>query len=291
MMVFAADHGIVAEGVSPFPQAVTQQMVYNFLQGGAAINVFARQHDFQLRVIDAGVNHEFAPNPALTSAKIAKGTRNFLREPAMTLAQCERAIETGAVLVRKEIGSGSNVFAFGEMGIGNTSAAAALMSSLLGIPADQCAGRGTGLDDVGLQHKREIIARATSMHAVGEDWMAALATFGGFEIAMLVGAMLQAAAARAVLLIDGFIVSTALLVASQLTRDILDYCVFAHQSDELGHDRLLRHFAADPLLRLDMRLGEGTGAAVCYPLLVAAVSFLNEMASFEAAGVSRDTSN
>lgn len=289
MLVFAGDHGIAQAGVSPYPQAVTQQMVLNFLNGGAAINVFARQNGFTLRVIDAGVNGDLPAHPALISAKIANGTRNFQHEPAMTSAQCAAAIAKGAELVRQEIDDGSNVVALGEMGIGNTSSAAALMSVLCGIPVEQCVGRGTGLDDAGLARKRDVIAQAVTKHAIGNDPMAVLATFGGFEIAMMVGAMHEAAEARAILLIDGFIATAALLVASKLEPAILDYCVFSHQSDEAGHALLLRHFNADPLLRLDMRLGEGTGAAVTYPLLLAAVNFLNEMASFEAAGVSKKT--
>jgi nicotinate-nucleotide--dimethylbenzimidazole phosphoribosyltransferase len=287
LMVFAADHGIAEEGVSPYPQSVTQQMVLNFLQGGAASNVFARQHTIAMCVIDAGVNHDFDAHPALISAKIGRGTQSFLREPAMTLEQCQQAIEAGASLAREQLAKGTNVFAFGEMGIGNTSSAAALMSVLLGIPVGQCVGRGAGLDDAGLQRKRVIIERAIAKHAVADNVLGTLATFGGFEIAMIVGAMLSAAAARAVILIDGFIVSSALLVASRLDRAVLDYCIFTHQSDELGHARLLQHFEASALMHLDMRLGEGTGAVVAYPLLVSAVNFLNEMASFDSAGVSR----
>jgi len=286
MLVFAGDHGITEAGVSPFPQAVTQQMVLNFLNGGAAINVFARQNGIALRVIDAGVNSDFPAHPALINAKIARGTRNFLHQPAMTLDQCDAAITKGAKLAEQEILGGSNVIGFGEMGIGNTTSAAALMSAVGGFPVDQCVGRGTGLDDAGLARKREVVKRAIALHAISNNPRTALATFGGFEIAMMVGAMLQAAQARAVLLIDGFIVTTAVLVASKLEPAVLDYCVYAHQSAESGHARLLQHFKAEPLLQLNMRLGEGTGSAVAYPLLSAAVNFLNDMASFESAGVS-----
>ncbi len=287
MLVFAGDHGVAESGVSPYPQAVTGQMVLNFLAGGAAINVLARQNGIALRVIDAGVNADLSAHPELIHAKIGKGTRNFLHEPAMTLEQCNASMAKGAALVKQEIDNGSNVVAFGEMGIGNTSSAAALMCILGQFPLEACIGRGTGLDDAGLARKREIIQRAIASRAIGNDAREVLATFGGFEIAMMVGGMLQAAESGAVLLIDGFIVTAALLVASKMEPAVLDYCVFAHQSDESGHARLLQHLGAEPLLHLDMRLGEGTGAALAYPLLLAAVNFLNDMASFDSAGVSR----
>ena len=289
VLVFAGDHGIAQAGVSPFPQEVTRQMVRNFLAGGAGINVFARQNGMQVRVIDAGVNHLFGSLPGLIDAKIGMGTQNFLEQPAMTAAQCEQALGRGAELAFDEIEAGSNVLAFGEMGIGNTSAAAALMCVLCGLLPEHCVGRGTGLDDAGLQRKIALIEQALARHALdGNDPVAALATFGGFEIAMMTGAMLAAAERRAVLLIDGFIASAALLVAARIAPAVLEYCVFAHCSGEAGHRLLLRQLGAEPLLDLGLRLGEGTGAALAYPLLQAATNFLNEMASFEAAGVSRD---
>ena len=287
LIVFAGDHGVAEEGVSPYPQAVTQQMVMNFLGGGAAINVLARQNGMTLRIVDAGVNADFPAHPGLTHAKISKGTRNFLRERAMTPEQCEASVITGATLMKKELDDGSNVVAFGEMGIGNTSSAAALMSVLGKFPVAQCVGRGAGLDKAGLMRKRQLIEQAIAKHPMDGSPMLALATFGGFEIAMIVGAMLQAAETGAVMIIDGFIVTAALLIATMIEPAVRDYCVFAHQSDESGHALLLSHLNADPLLLLNMRLGEGSGAAMSYPLLLAAVNFLNEMASFEAAGVSK----
>lgn len=287
ILVFAGDHGIVTEGVSPYPQAVTYQMVLNFLSGGAAINVFARQHGIMLRVVDAGVNGEFAPHSDLIDAKIGHGTRNFMREPAMTPDECHTALEKGAQLVRTEIDAGSNLLGFGEMGIGNTSSAAALMSVLCGLPPEQCVGRGTGLDDAGLRRKCAVVQQALDQHGLdAADPLQVLATFGGFEIAMMTGAMLGAAERGALLLVDGFIATCALLVASRLHPAILDYSIFAHRSGEAGHARLLQELHAAPLLDLGMRLGEGTGAAMAYPLVLAAVSFLNEMASFESASVS-----
>jgi nicotinate-nucleotide--dimethylbenzimidazole phosphoribosyltransferase len=286
IMVFAGDHGITQEGVSPYPQEVTRQMVFNFLNGGAAINVFARQHGIALRVVDAGVNHEFEPHPELINAKVAMGTRNFRHEPAMSTEQCLEAMRRGAHLVQQAAANGSNVIGFGEMGIGNTSAASMLMSQLCGIAVGDCVGRGTGLDDQGLAHKRQVLTTAAEQHGLLADPLDVLATFGGFEIAMMSGAMLQAARSGMTLLIDGFIVSSALLVAATLQPNLLDYCVFTHCSNEAGHTRLLQSLHAAPLLDVGMRLGEGTGAAVAYPLLVSAVGFLNEMASFESAGVS-----
>lgn len=287
LMVFAGDHGVVNSGVSPYPQAVTAQMVLNFLQGGAAINVFARQHNMRLRVIDAGVNHAFDANTALIHAKVGSGTANFLQEAAMSAAQCGQALTTGAELARQEAATGSNVFGFGEMGIGNTSSASCLMSVLCGIPIEECVGRGTGLDDAGLAQKISILKQAIDFHGMrGENALDVLATFGGYEIAMMAGAMLGAAEQRAILLIDGFIATAALLVAARLQPNILQYCVFTHCSGEAGHRRLLAHLGATPLLDIGLRLGEGTGAALAYPLVQAAVNFLNEMASFESAGVS-----
>jgi nicotinate-nucleotide--dimethylbenzimidazole phosphoribosyltransferase len=287
MLVFAGDHGITQSGVSPYPQAVTAQMVLNFLAGGAAINVFSGQVGMQLRVIDAGVNHVFASDTCLIDAKIGMGTANFLEYPAMTLAQCDVAMTRGAELARSEIVAGCNIIGFGEMGIGNTSSASCLMSVLTGIPIDQCVGRGTGLDDAGLANKIHVLTQAIQHHALQTtEAHIVLSTFGGFEIAMMVGAMLGAAEQEIVLLIDGFIATAALLVASKLEPAVLDYCIFAHRSDEHAHKALLDYLGATPLLDIGLRLGEGTGAVLAYPLVQSAVNFLNEMASFESAGVS-----
>lgn len=287
MLVFAGDHGIAQNGVSPYPQAVTAQMVLNFLAGGAAINVFSRQAGITLRVIDAGVNHVFAPNVLLIDAKIGMGTANFLQSPAMTTIECETAIARGAEIARAEIKAGCNIIGFGEMGIGNTSSASCLMSVLTGVPIAQCVGRGTGLDDAGLANKIDVLTQAIVHHGINTtDPYVALSTFGGFEIAMMVGAMLAAAEQKTVLLIDGFIVTAALLVASRIQPAVLEYCVFSHCSDEHAHQMLLAEFKARPLLNMGLRLGEGTGAALAYPLVQNAVNFLNQMASFESAGVS-----
>jgi len=288
IIVFAGDHGVVAEGISAYPQDVTWQMVENFLTNGAAINVFARQTGAALYIVDAGVNHDFGPRPGLIDCKVAHGTRNFAHEAAMTAEQCAAAMEHGAALVADMPG---NVIGFGEMGIGNTTSAAALMHKLAGIPAADCVGAGTGLSLDGVLRKQRVIEDAAQRHVGVSDPFDVLATFGGFEIAMMAGAMLKAASLRKTLLIDGFIVSAALLVASRMAPAILDYCVFAHCSDEAGHRRMLETLGARPLLQLGLRLGEGTGAALALPLLQAAANFLNEMATFASASVSEKSAN
>lgn len=288
IIVFAGDHGVVAEGISAYPQDVTWQMVENFLANGAAINVFARQTGAALYIVDAGVNHDFGPRPGLIDRKVAHGTRNFAHEAAMTAEQCAAAMEHGAALVADMPG---NVIGFGEMGIGNTTSAAALMHKLAGIPAADCVGAGTGLSLDGVLRKQRVIEDAAQRHVGVSDPFDVLATFGGFEIAMMAGAMLKAASLRKTLLIDGFIVTSALLVASRMAPAILDYCVFAHCSDEAGHRRMLETLGARPLLQLGLRLGEGTGAALALPLLQAAANFLNEMATFASASVSEKSAN
>ncbi|GGC24649.1 nicotinate-nucleotide--dimethylbenzimidazole phosphoribosyltransferase [Pseudoduganella buxea] len=286
ILVFAADHGIVAEGVSAYPQDVTWQMVENFLAGGAAINVFAAQNACALQVVDAGVAHDFGVRERLLDRKVARGTRNFAVEAAMTPDQCAQALRHGMDLIDALPG---NVVGFGEMGIGNTTAAAALMHKLTGIAVAACVGAGTGLSPEGVLHKGRVIEAAVQRHAGVDAPLDVLATFGGFEIAMMAGAMLRAAERRMVLLIDGFIVTSALLVAARLQPAILDYCVFAHCSDENGHRRMLDTLGATPLLNLDLRLGEGTGCALALPLLHAAVNFLDRMATFASAQVSEQS--
>ncbi|MCY7370118.1 MAG: nicotinate-nucleotide--dimethylbenzimidazole phosphoribosyltransferase [Polaromonas sp.] len=286
ILVFAADHGIACENVSAYPQAVTVQMVGNMLAGGAAVNVFARQHGFSLQVIDAGVAADLPAHPQMQSRKIAHGTRNACQQAAMSPVEAKAAIESGMACVR---GLPGNVLALGEMGIANTSSAALLLARLAGVSIDEACGRGTGLDDAQLAHKRGVLHRALARHADATQPLAALAALGGFEIAMMTGALLQGAAERRVLLIDGFIAGAAALVACALCPAARDCMVFAHLSAERGHHLLLAHLKAEPLLQLDLRLGEGTGALLAWPLLQAAANFLNDMASFESAGVSGPT--
>ncbi|MBC8640143.1 nicotinate-nucleotide--dimethylbenzimidazole phosphoribosyltransferase [Caballeronia sp. EK] len=286
MIVFAGDHGIAKEGVSSFPQEVTAQMVANFLTGGAAINALSRSVGMSLEVVDAGVATPIPIDHGYERLSLGLGTRNFAREPAMSRETALEGIARGAARVRHHASLGTNVIGFGEMGIANTSAAACLMSRLCDLPIDECVGRGTGLDDHGLAHKRDVLGRALALHRDEGDAIDTLATFGGFEIAMIAGAYLAAACEGMTILVDGFIATSALLVAAKIAPEVLDYCVFAHASNETGHRRMLAHFDAAPLLELDLRLGEGTGAALALPILRAAVAFIDEMASFESAGVS-----
>jgi len=289
MLVFAGDHGVVASGVSPYPQAVTAQMVLNFLRGGAAINVFCRAGGIEMEVINAGVAADFPAHASLVDIPVARGTQNFVDMPAMTREQLETALAAGAARVVAHASRGTRMIGFGEMGIGNTSAAACLMQRLTGRPLADCVGRGTGVDDAGLARKTAVLERALAAHPATADTpdpLDTLATFGGFEIAMMTGAYLAAAKLGLVIVVDGFISTSALLVAARVAPAVLDYCVFAHASDETGHRAMLDALGAEPLLQLGLRLGEGTGAALAMPLIQAAAAFLREMATFEGAGVS-----
>ncbi|MEN9451421.1 MAG: nicotinate-nucleotide--dimethylbenzimidazole phosphoribosyltransferase [Pseudomonadota bacterium] len=284
MVVFAGDHGLAARGVSAYPSDVTWQMVENFLAGGAAVSVLARQHGLALTVVDAGVAKDIAPRAGLQIRKMAYGTADASQGPAMTADQCLSAMAAGADLIK---GLPGNAVLFGEMGIGNTSSAALLMARLTGLPLDQCVGRGTGLDDAGVQRKLAVLQQALQANANAAQPLDALAALGGFEIAMMCGAMLEAAAQKRVVVVDGFISSSAALVAHAMQPDMLSCCVFAHQSDESGHARMLNHLGVQPLLHLGLRLGEGSGAALAWPLLESACAILRDMASFESAGVSQ----
>lgn len=306
VLVFAADHGIAAEGVSAYPREVTAQMVLNFLRGGAAINVFCRQNGLDLQVVDAGVDFDFPPGSGLLPAKVGRGTRNFLYGPAMTGAELDECFRQGAALVESLAQAGCNTVGFGEMGIGNTSSAALLMSRLCGLPLEACTGRGTGLTAAQFERKLAVLQRAQAFHAErdgsgagggggsGEPAQAdagavarkALLAFGGFEIAQMAAAMRAAFDRNMLLLVDGFISSVAFLAALRFEPALRKNAVFCHLSEEQGHRALLEYLGAEPLLRLDLRLGEGTGCALAFPLLRSAVGFLNEMASFESAGVS-----
>ena len=283
LTLFAGDHGIAHEGVSAYPQQVTRQMVANFLAGGAAANVLARTNGVELRVVDAGVAGEPIDAPGLVSRRIAAGTRNFAVEPAMTEEQCDAALRAG-----DELGEdvAADAAAFGEMGIANTSSASLVAHKLTGIGLDALIGRGTGLDDGGLARKHAILARAAARTAPRLDARRALREYGGFEVVMMAGAMIGAARAGAVVLVDGFIAGAAALAAVELAPALRDYLVFAHRSAEPGHRAVLDALGARPLLDLDMRLGEGTGALLAWPLLECAAAMLSDMASFESAGVS-----
>ncbi|MGH8326635.1 MAG: nicotinate-nucleotide--dimethylbenzimidazole phosphoribosyltransferase [Steroidobacteraceae bacterium] len=284
-IVFAADHGVADRGVSAYPRAVTAQMVHNFLTGGAAISVLARLQGMDLWVVDAGVDGDCGTHPRLVNAKIRRGTRDFVAESAMTAAECHAALLAGKRVLDQVAAPDCNTVVLGEMGIGNTAASALLMHRLTGLPLDQCVGRGTGIDDAGLERKRATLATA-SRRIAKADPTELLAEFGGYEIAMLAGALLAAAARRMLVVVDGFTVTVAVALASQLDRSVLDYCVFGHCSAEQAHRALLEHLEVEPLLDLGMRLGEGTGAAVALSAIRAALALFTDMATFESAGVS-----
>ena len=290
MVVFAGDHGLTARGVSAFPSDVSWQMVENFLAGGAAVSVLARQNGISLTVVDCGVNHDFlaglpagTERPGLLVRKVANGTADSSVQPAMTAEQCQQALHNGQELVKNLPG---NALLLGEMGIGNTSAASLLLARLTGLDIEICTGAGTGLDAPAVQRKTAVLREVLARHPDATEPLAALAALGGFEIATMVGAVLQAAQERRVVLVDGFIATAAVLVAHALQPLVLQRCVFAHRSGERGHEFMLQHLGVQALLDLGLRLGEGSGAALAWPLLQSACTILREMASFEAAGVS-----
>nr|WP_315467184.1 nicotinate-nucleotide--dimethylbenzimidazole phosphoribosyltransferase [uncultured Undibacterium sp.] len=285
MLVCAGDHGIVKHGVSAYPSDVTWQMVENFLAGGAAVSVLARQHGIALNVIDCGVNHDFAPRPGLIISKVGFGTADSLQEPAMSEEQCQQAMNHGREIVKSLPG---NAVLLGEMGIGNTSAAALLLARLGDLDIADCTGAGTGLDHFAIARKVETLRLVLKRHASATTPFEALACLGGFEIATLVGIVLQAAIDNRVIVVDGFIASSAVLVATRLAPKVQQRCIYAHRSAESGHRLMLDTLQATALLDLGLRLGEGSGAALAWPLLQSACDILCDMASFESAGVARN---
>lgn len=296
IVVFAGDHGIALTGlVNPYPQEVTAQMVLNFLSGGAAINVFTKQHRIGLTVVDAGVNYHFSEEittPNFMDQKIGMGTHNYLTGPAMSEEEATLAITNGRKIVSQLAAGGCNCIGFGEMGIGNSSSASLIMSAITGIPIEACIGRGTGVNETQLQTKIQTLQSVFSYHQLQLSThhpVQLLSQVGGFEIAMMAGAYLQAAAEKMIIVVDGFITTAALLIAQQMNTDILGNCIFAHTSGEQGHQKMLDYLKAKPLFNLGLRLGEGTGAALAIPFIKSAVMFLNEMASFESANISTET--
>jgi nicotinate-nucleotide--dimethylbenzimidazole phosphoribosyltransferase len=288
VFTLAADHGVAAEGVSAYPREVTAQMVLNFLAGGAAVNVLARLFGARVVVADLGVDAELPSHPRLRSLKIRRGTASITKGPAMSVEEAQHAIECGRRLVLDEIEHGLDVALTGDMGIGNTTASAALICALTGLDPTDVVGRGTGVDDAGLERKRAAVRAALDINAecISRGPIDALAAVGGLEIAGLVGVIIEAAGQRRPVLIDGFISGAAALAAARIEPGTTGYMIASHRSQELGHAAALKQLGLRPLLDLDLRLGEGTGALLALPLLDAAVRILNEMATFDEAGVS-----
>lgn len=286
MVVFAADHGLAKDGVSAYPPEVTFQMVMNFLQEGAAINVFCKQNNFDIKIVDAGVNFDFDEHPNLIKAKAAYGTKSTLNAEAMTTDQLDFCFSEAAIIVDQIHENGSNIIGFGEMGIGNTSSASLIMAMLTQKSIEECIGRGTGMNNEQLLHKTNVLKQVIAFHGSIIDSKTIMRTFGGFEIAQMCGAMLQAYRNNMLIMIDGFIATAAFAVAHALEPNINKNAIFCHVSDESGHRLFLDSLGQRALLDLNLRVGEGTGCALAYPIIQASVNFLNEMASFESAGVS-----
>lgn len=291
VLVFAGDHGVVAQGVSAFPQAVTPQMVLNFLRGGAAINVLARQAGARVTVVDAGVAAHIPPMDGLVQGKIAWGTADFTAGPAMTREQAMAALELGARVVQEELGRGLDLLACGDMGIGNTTPSAAITAVITGRPPREVTGYGTGISPAALEHKIQVIERAIAVNRPNpSDGLDVLSKVGGFEIGAIAGAMIAAGAARVPIVVDGFIATAGALIACALAPGLRPYLIAGHRSQEPGHDAALAHLGLEPLLDLRMRLGEGTGAVLAFHVVEAAARILSEMATFAEAGVSERVS-
>lgn len=280
-IVFAGDHGIAAEGVSPSPQEVTRQMIFNFWDGGAGVNFLARQHNIDLQIVDAGVNFDFKVEDPIIHKKIRKSTRNYLHEAAMTQEEMDLAIQYGAECVQACFDNGCNVIGFGEMGITNTSSSALWMACLTGIPLEKCVGAGCDGTGQIVEHKYKVLKQSLENYKGDHSTEDIIRYFGGYEMVMTVGAMLKAAELKMVILIDGFIMTNCLLAASKLYPDVIHYAVFGHQGDETGHKLVLEYLKAKPILHLGFRLGEGTGALCAYPIVDSAVRMINEMNSFK----------
>ncbi|MBM6882334.1 nicotinate-nucleotide--dimethylbenzimidazole phosphoribosyltransferase [Bacteroides caecigallinarum] len=286
-ILFASDHGIVEEGVSVSPKEITWQQLYNFLDGGAGINFLCRQHGFELMLVDAGVDYDLPYDRGIINMKVRKSTRNYLHEAAMTKEEMELCIERGAECVEMAHNKGCNIVSFGEMGIANTSASSLWMSSFANIPLKQCIGAGAGLQAKGIEHKYQVLKQAQDNFKGEHTAEEIICRFGGYEMVMAVGGMLKAAELRMIILVDGFIMSNCILAASQLYPEVLQYAIFGHQGDEAGHRILLEHLKASPLLHLNLRLGEGSGAVCAYPIVDSAVRMLNEMDSFKKASITK----
>jgi nicotinate-nucleotide--dimethylbenzimidazole phosphoribosyltransferase len=288
VFTFAADHGVATEGVSAYPREVTPQMVLNFLRGGAGVNVLARHAGVEVRVVDIGVAYEFGPLPELIQKKVMMGTRNLLAEPAMTREQATEALQVGIDLANEAARESIGLIGTGDMGIGNTTASAAITAVMTGRPAAEVTGRGTGIDEAVHAHKVTVIQQALERHRPNQaDALDVLAKVGGLEIAGLAGLILGAAAGRVPVVLDGFIAGAAALIAVGLQPRCRDYVIASHRSVERGHQAILDHLGLKPLFDLDLRLGEGTGACLGMSLVQASIKILTEMATFDEAGVSQ----
>ena len=286
-IIFAADHGIVEEGVSLSPKEITWQQISNFLHGGAGVNFLCRQHGFTLKIVDAGVDYDLPYEKGIINMKVRKGTRSYLHEAAMTKEEMELCLERGAEVVRRCHEEGSNILSFGEMGIGNTSSSSMWMTCFTDIPLKECVGAGSGLDNAGIRHKYEILKQALDNYRGDGSPRDIIRHFGGLEMVMAIGAMLQAAELKMIILVDGFIMTNCILAAGKLHPEVLDYAIFGHCGDESGHKLLLEKLNANPLLHLGLRLGEGTGAICAYPIVVSAVRMINEMDNFAHAAITK----
>jgi len=291
IVTMAGDHGVVAEGVSAYPSEVTVQMVYNFLRGGAGINVLARHVGARVVIVDMGVAGELEPHPDLVNRKVAFGTRNMARDPAMSRAQAIQAIDAGIEIVEQELAKGMDIVGVGDMGIGNTTPASAITAAITGVSVAEVTGRGTGIDDEQLQHKVVVIEQALALNQPdADDPLDVLAKVGGFEIGGIAGVAIGAAAHRIPVVLDGFISGAGALIAAELAPQAKDYMIAAHCSVEIGHRWILDRLGLYPLFDLGLRLGEGTGAALGISIVEAAVRILDEMATFGEAGVSEKLS-
>ena len=287
VIVMVADHGVTLEGVSAYPADVTRQMVLNFLRGGAAINVLAHQARARVTIVDIGVASDFEPLPGLIRRKVMCGTRNLARGPAMGREEAEQALQVGMDVLQKEADQGLDLVATGDMGIGNTTPSSAIAAAMTGLSVAQVVGRGTGIDNTGLEHKRNVIGQALAVNQPNaNDAMDVLHKVGGLEIAGLAGVMIAAASRRIPIILDGFISTAAAMIAVGLAPGVREYLIAAHRSVEIGHRVMLQHLNLVPLLDLNMRLGEGTGAVLAFHLIEASTRILREMATFEEAGVS-----
>ena len=289
-LLFGGDHGIEREGVSVSPREVTWQQMINFTHGGGGVNMFCRQHGFKLRIVDVGVDYDLSAVDGIMDRKIARGTKNFLYEPAMSEAEFNQAIEVGSELVDNCIAEGCKILCIGEMGIANTSPSSIWMSLFGDIPLADCIGAGAGLDKPGIQHKYEVLSKALSHYHCSEPQptpITPLRYFGGFEMIAAIGAMLRAAEQHLVVLIDGFIMTACAAASIRLYPASKDYMIFTHCGDESGHKRMLDMLEAKPLLHLGLRLGEGTGALCSFPIIDSAIRMINEMNNFDNAQITK----